>query len=181
LLLDNGSDVNAEDHGCSQPIHESIIHHQSPQLEMLLPRVFDVNAYTADGKTAIHLAICNDNVDALKALLAAGGDFRKTTQKGSTSLHMVACSASVSTIIALDEIDGLSLDVQHANMAGSSAFDVLDMNPNDSPELRVAFAQLAAKLAGASFSSTSTNEGEAEDLFEDAVPYQQAASDQATA
>jgi hypothetical protein len=55
------------------------------------------------------------------------------------------------------------------------------MNPNDSPELRVAFAQLAAKLAGASFSSTSTNEGEAEDLFEDAVPYQQAASDQATA
>ena len=57
-------------------------------------------------------------------------------------------------------------------MAGSSAFDVLDMNPNDSPELRAAFAQLAAKLAGASFSTTSINEVEAEDLFEDAVSYQ---------
>lgn len=180
LLLDSGADVNAEDHGCSQPIHESIIHHQSSQLELLLPRVFDVNAYTADGKTAVHLAICNDNVHAVKALLAAGADFRKTTRQDSTSLHMAACSANSATIIALGEFDGLSLDVQHVNMAGSSAFDVLDMNPNDSPELRVAFAQLAAKLAGASFSDGSTNEVEAEDLFQDAVPYQQAESDETT-
>jgi ankyrin repeat protein len=172
LLLDNGADVNAEDHGCSQALHESIIHHKFPQLELLLPLVIDVNAYTADGKTAIHLAICNDNVDAFKALLAAGAEFRKTTKKGSTSLHMAACSASSSTIVALSEIDGLALNVHHANIAGSSAFDVLDLNPNDSPELRIAFAQLAAKVAGASFSNVSTDDVEAEDLFEDAVPYQ---------
>jgi ankyrin repeat protein len=172
LLLEHGADVNAEDHGCSQALHECIVYHQAPQLELLLPRGIDVNGYTADGKTAVHLAVCNDNVAAFEALLAAGADFRKTTKNGSTILHMAACSASSSTIIALSELGGLSLNVQHVNLAGSSAFDVLDLNPNDSPELRAAFAQLAAKVAGDASCDALDMNCETGDTFQDAVSYQ---------
>lgn len=172
LLLDHGADVNAEDHGGSQALHECIIHHQAPQLELLLPRVDDVNAYAADGKASVHLAICNDNVPAFEALLVAGADSRQKTKQGSTILHVAACSARWSTIITLSELDGLSLNVRHANLAGLSAFDVLDSNPNDSPELRAAFAQLAAKVAGAPASNAMDMDCNISDVFQDAVSYQ---------
>lgn len=129
----------------------------------------DVDSYTADGKTAIHLAVCNDNVAGLLRLLDCGADFQKTTPKGSTCLHMAACSSSLSTIVALAGTDGLLLDTAHINLAGSSASDVLDLNPNDTLELRVAFMQLEAALAGFSILP---RDGERQELFEDAAPYQ---------
>ena len=85
---------------------------------------------------------------------------------------MAACSARADTIIALSEIDGLSVDVNHLSLAGYSAFDKLEFNPNDSPELRAAFAQLAAKLDGASSGSATEIDFETVDVFQDAVCYQ---------
>ena len=172
LLLEHGANVNAEDHGCSLPLHEAVIHNRIAQLDLVLPHVIDVNSYTADGKTSVHLAICNDNMNGLHRLLDAGAVFQKSTRSGSTSLHMAACSASLPTIKALSEIDGLSLNVHDVNLAGATALDVLESNPNNSFEFRTAFLGLQAKLEGSGFAETSNIGSQTEDLFEDAVSYQ---------
>jgi ankyrin repeat protein len=172
LLLERGANVNAEDHGSSQPLHECVIHNRTAQLDLILPHVADVDSYTADGKTAVHLAICNDNLIGLGRLLDAGADFQKSTRSGSTSLHMAACSASLTTVKALSEIDGLSLNVNNVNLAGAAALDVLESNPNNSPEFHAAFLELQAKLEGSGVAETSNVEAQVEDLFEDALSYQ---------
>lgn len=172
LLLDHGANVNAEDHGCSQPLHESVVHKRMSQLELIFPHVNDIDSYSADGKTAVHLAICNDNVTGLQRLLDNGANFQNFTRHGSTSLHMAACSANPSTITALRHIDGLSLDVDHTNLAGATAADVLNLNPNDSPELRCAFVELKERLGTSDPGGASNASADAEDRFEDAVPYQ---------
>lgn len=57
ILLKNGADVNARQHGGYTPLHSAATNGQSDMIELLIQNGADVHARTDDGKSAVKLAL----------------------------------------------------------------------------------------------------------------------------
>ena len=169
LLLENGADVDAEDHGCGRALHEAVMCNQLSQLNLVFSATTRIDSHTANGKTALHLAVCHNNLPALQALLHAGADPGTYTKRNSTLLHLAARFANLETMNRLKGDHGVAFNFNQVNKNGFTACDMLASNPNYSEELKSAFIKLAAEVTNGVPGSAFEADSDVEDVYEDAV------------
>ncbi|MBX7150367.1 ankyrin repeat domain-containing protein [bacterium] len=57
MLIENGADVNARQHGGYTPLHSAAANGQSDMIELLIQNGADIHARTDDGKSAVMLSL----------------------------------------------------------------------------------------------------------------------------
>jgi len=88
FLLSKNANPNLVSSECG-PLHESVIKHNLPLVELLLDKKSNINLPAEGGKTALHYAILEQHFDMVDHLLKRGADIKAKNTSGATALHFV--------------------------------------------------------------------------------------------
>jgi ankyrin repeat protein len=103
LLLINGSDVDAQDHGLSAPLHIASCRGLTEAAELLLKYGSNVHMHNSDGCTPLHCATRYKHLDTMRLLLERDADVDASDHTQSTPLHLASCEGSLGAVQLLLE------------------------------------------------------------------------------
>jgi len=86
FLLSKNGNPNIVSSECG-PLHEAVIKHNIPFVELLLEKKANINLPGEGGKTAVHYAILEGHFDMVDFLLKKGADIKAKNISGATALH----------------------------------------------------------------------------------------------
>eukprot|EP00934_Nitzschia_sp_Nitz4_P002527 Nitzschia sp. Nitz4//scaffold77_size91520//988//3402//NITZ4_004875-RA/size91520-processed-gene-0.19-mRNA-1//1//CDS//3329557946//2517//frame0 len=103
ILLENGAQVNLQDHiGCS-PLHHAAEKGHVGCGELLLERGAQINAVDGEGFTSLHLAVERNNVEVVALLLRYKAEMDKSNSEYWRPIHVAASNGSTGSLKLLLE------------------------------------------------------------------------------
>jgi len=88
FLLSKNANPNLVSSECG-PLHEAVIKHNLPLVELLLDKKANINLPAEGGKTSLHYAILEQHFDMMDFLIRRGADIKIKNISGATALHFV--------------------------------------------------------------------------------------------
>jgi ankyrin repeat protein len=113
-LLNQGTNVNAREHGGGTPLHFAAVHGRLNMVRFLLSRGASVNARNQNGKTPLHKAAMDDHVRIIEELLRRGARMSARDKWGRTPLHDAVIHYSTRAVRSFIEA-GAKLSYRNVN------------------------------------------------------------------
>ena len=154
LLLEFGSDVNAQEGDGMAALHEATYRGRVQVCTFLLeyPST-NIDARSESGLTALMIAINRKNHGCLRVLLAHGADHQLKGKNDCNILHLAAKSRDLPTVNILKRYALRDLDIAACDSEGKTALALAEAQRDADPQWFAAFRQLLENLAATTASN----------------------------